>query len=422
MNISAFIIFNLIIIICYIIYLSLIKLYERDRTIFCLATDKKYHNQHFKTQAIIMFFIMPFSIIGMTVYFIFWLHTRYQLAQLGDYELLIEKDRIANEEQNKTEITENEHIKTQHNVDWHEHRTTEQHKKEEEEAIRIYNELPITFDSNLMQTLDKQSAGIYLNKILGREAIDKLKIFERNADKLFPLFFEWQQTDKYKSILKAKSIKYKGGTFSLTFIEPNRHDSNFVYNDLCHAYTFRLPEYGIINIKYPVNVALIRNMYEGHNGEYIAVNEDRTIILEIDYSPESISLVKQIIEYRKKKKEEYEKKEKELRQKQKEEAEKESIKKAIKTRIQKEELKKQAMQELEDEGILFPEAGKRPPIPKSIVDAIWRRDKGCCVYCGSTENLQIDHIIPFSKGGSSNIENLQLLCQKCNLKKSNHIG
>lgn len=405
MNISAFIIFNLIIIICYIIYLSLIKLYERDRTIFCLATGKKYYNQHFKAQAIFMFFIMPFSIIGMTVYFIYWLHTRYQLAQLGDYELLIEKnrianeekDRIANEEQNKTKITE-------------------------EEAIRIYNELPITFDSNLMQTLDKQSAGIYLNKILGREAIDKLRIFERNADKLFPLFFEWQQTDRYKSILKAKSIKYKGGTFSLTFIEPNRHDSNFVYNDLCHAYTFRLPGYGIINIKYPVNVALIRNMYEGRNGEYIAVNEDRTIILEIDYSPESISLVKQIIEYRKKKKEEYEKKEMELRQKQKEEAEKEAIKKAIKTRIQKEELKKQAMQELENEGILFPEAGKRPPIPKSIVDTIWRRDKGCCVYCGSTENLQIDHIIPFSKGGSSNIENLQLLCQKCNLKKSNHIG
>ena len=81
-----------------------------------------------------------------------------------------------------------------------------------------------------------------------------------------------------------------------------------------------------------------------------------------------------------------------------------------------------ALRELMDEGILFPEAGKRPPIPKDVVDAVWRRDGGKCVYCGSTENLQFDHIIPFSKGGATTVENLQLLCQKCNLQKSNKIG
>lgn len=65
---------------------------------------------------------------------------------------------------------------------------------------------------------------------------------------------------------------------------------------------------------------------------------------------------------------------------------------------------------------------QRPPIPREVVDAVYRRYGARCVYCGSTENLQLDHIIPFSKGGATSLENLQLLCQKCNLEKSNKIG
>lgn len=123
-----------------------------------------------------------------------------------------------------------------------------------------------------------------------------------------------------------------------------------------------------------------------------------------------------------KKEQERQEAEKARRQKQQEEREKAEIAKRVKERQRKRDLEKIVTQELIDNGELFGEQPKRPPIPREVVDAVYRRDGGRCVYCGSTENLQLDHIIPFSKGGSTNLENLQLLCQKCNLEKSNHIG
>jgi len=40
-----------------------------------------------------------------------------------------------------------------------------------------------------------------------------------------------------------------------------------------------------------------------------------------------------------------------------------------------------------------------------------------CAACPSTEHLEIDHIIPISRGGSSEPDNLQVLCRKCNRRK-----
>jgi len=61
-------------------------------------------------------------------------------------------------------------------------------------------------------------------------------------------------------------------------------------------------------------------------------------------------------------------------------------------------------------------------IPTSVKQEVWKRDKGMCVECGSTENLHFDHILPFSRGGTSlSAANVQLLCMKCNLAKRDHI-
>lgn len=104
------------------------------------------------------------------------------------------------------------------------------------------------------------------------------------------------------------------------------------------------------------------------------------------------------------------------------EREKAEIARKLKEQQRRRELEKQVRQELIDSGELFGDQTKRPPIPREVADAVYSRDQGRCVYCGSTENLQFDHIIPFSKGGATSLENLQLLCQKCNLEKSNKIG
>ena len=61
-------------------------------------------------------------------------------------------------------------------------------------------------------------------------------------------------------------------------------------------------------------------------------------------------------------------------------------------------------------------------IPTSVKLEVWKRDKGQCVICGSKDNLHFDHIIPYSKGGTSlKAENIQLLCVRHNLEKRDKI-
>jgi 5-methylcytosine-specific restriction endonuclease McrA len=61
---------------------------------------------------------------------------------------------------------------------------------------------------------------------------------------------------------------------------------------------------------------------------------------------------------------------------------------------------------------------RRGSISDDIKLIVWQRDGGRCVKCGSQSELQYDHIIPFSVGGASTTENLQILCGICNRAKS----
>jgi len=64
----------------------------------------------------------------------------------------------------------------------------------------------------------------------------------------------------------------------------------------------------------------------------------------------------------------------------------------------------------------------RRVIPTLVKLEVWKRDGGKCAKCGTTEDLHFDHVIPWSKGGSSNTaDNVQLLCGKHNLEKHDRI-
>ena len=69
----------------------------------------------------------------------------------------------------------------------------------------------------------------------------------------------------------------------------------------------------------------------------------------------------------------------------------------------------------------------RPRIPKSVQRAAYQRDSYTCVQCGlegrgetheeKVKGFAIDHVVPNAAGGSSELENLQILCRKCNSAK-----
>jgi len=56
-------------------------------------------------------------------------------------------------------------------------------------------------------------------------------------------------------------------------------------------------------------------------------------------------------------------------------------------------------------------------IPQDVKIAVAVRDGNQCRQCGSTENLEYDHVIPYSRGGTSSVHNVQLLCFRCNRSK-----
>lgn len=67
-------------------------------------------------------------------------------------------------------------------------------------------------------------------------------------------------------------------------------------------------------------------------------------------------------------------------------------------------------------GIIIP--GKHT---KAEIEKLFRDQYGQCAYCGEflfKDGFHKDHIVPVKEGGSHNIENIQLLCRSCNLRKA----
>lgn len=60
-------------------------------------------------------------------------------------------------------------------------------------------------------------------------------------------------------------------------------------------------------------------------------------------------------------------------------------------------------------------------IARDVRQRVWQRYGGRCVECNANDYLEFDHIIPVAKGGSNSEGNIQLLCRRCNLKKSSLI-
>ena len=54
--------------------------------------------------------------------------------------------------------------------------------------------------------------------------------------------------------------------------------------------------------------------------------------------------------------------------------------------------------------------------------AVFARDEWTCQYCGCRGNLTVDHVIPKSKGGSSNWENIVASCAPCNRRKGDALA
>lgn len=55
---------------------------------------------------------------------------------------------------------------------------------------------------------------------------------------------------------------------------------------------------------------------------------------------------------------------------------------------------------------------------KTISKRVFARDSYTCAYCGQIGGvLEVDHVVPFSKGGSDALDNLVTSCRKCNRQK-----
>lgn len=71
--------------------------------------------------------------------------------------------------------------------------------------------------------------------------------------------------------------------------------------------------------------------------------------------------------------------------------------------------------------IVYSRSGNRLPIPGDVKAAVFDRDGEYCLFCGSGNDLTLDHITPWSHGGADTVENLRVLCRSCNSTRGNRV-
>ena len=79
------------------------------------------------------------------------------------------------------------------------------------------------------------------------------------------------------------------------------------------------------------------------------------------------------------------------------------------------------------ENLSLREIGKiNPELEKNLRDEVFAKARDAeenyhCAECGMTDKsriwFQVDHIIPMNAGGKTTLDNLQILCRKCNGRK-----
>lgn len=75
--------------------------------------------------------------------------------------------------------------------------------------------------------------------------------------------------------------------------------------------------------------------------------------------------------------------------------------------------------------------GERAPISRLVRQLVYKRDRWTCQNCGDcpfaaakdrrSGPLHLDHIKPWSAGGSDRSDNLRTLCEPCNMQRSNYV-
>lgn len=66
---------------------------------------------------------------------------------------------------------------------------------------------------------------------------------------------------------------------------------------------------------------------------------------------------------------------------------------------------------------LSPERQEWNALRTELTPVILERDGAICCYCGSTDDLTIDHVTPLARGGSNDLANLVVACRICNSSK-----